>query len=135
MFEMRRMKKSLLCFPILFCLSCTAKSELKNSDFLVIDEALLDVKNTLPKKNSPYTIWKDIYREGQKIFFIYQMDNYSLPVDKIHVLEEIASSEPVKSQICNSLINDMDQEYIVVSNTYDMNDKLLFSYTYSKKNC
>ncbi|RKG31427.1 hypothetical protein [Acinetobacter tianfuensis] len=129
------MKKNLLYVPVLFCLSCTAQSDLQQNESLLIDEALLDVKRKLPKKNSPYTIWTDIYRDGKTIYFTYKMDGYHFPEEKIPLLEKVASSEPIKSQMCNFLNDEMEPSYSIVSNTFDMNQKLIFSYSYNEKNC
>ncbi len=66
---------------------------------------------------------------------IYQMDNYTFPKDKIYLLEEYAKSDSVKNVICKSLLETFGWDYSVESITYDMNDTVLFSFVYSKKNC
>ena len=128
------MKKYNFLIPVMLMISCTAKSNF-DEKIQVIDEAILDVKQTLPKKHNQYTVWKDIYRDGQTIKLIYQMDNYIYPKDRIYLLENYAKSDAVKSTICNSLIGVFGQEYSVESITYDMENQILFSFTYSKDNC
>lgn len=93
-------------------MSCTAKSNF-DEKIQIIDEAILDVKQTLPKKHNQYTVWKDIYRDGKTIKLIYQKDNYIYPKDKIYLLENLAKSDAVKSTICNSLISVFAQDYSV----------------------
>ena len=128
------MKKYNFLIPVMLMISCTAKSNF-DEKIQVIDEAILDVKQTLPKKHNQYTVWKDISRDGQTIKLIYQMDNYIYPKDRIYLLENYAKSDAVKSTICNSLIGVFGQEYSVESITYDMENQILFSFTYSKDNC
>lgn len=124
---------SLFVFVMLM-VSCTAKSG-ADENLLLVDDAILDVKQTLPKKNNAYTVWKDIYRDGATIKLIYQMDNYTFPKDKIYLLEEYAKSDSVKNVICKSLLETFGWDYSVESITYDMNDTVLLSFVYSKKNC
>ncbi|MEG6548350.1 hypothetical protein V6C59_21065 [Acinetobacter bereziniae] len=131
------MLKFILLLNVFFlvCACTQLKSSNDYDEIRLMDEYVEKQRKKLPIKNYELTKWVDIYREGNKMIYVYQLDKIDVNASQLNDIKKRYNSIERKKEFCKMIEKVINNPIILETKLLDVDSKILISVSFKSEDC